>query len=101
MPVLIPEVLTRVQKNLQKSYTDKELENTAYFLAALPMTAAANIGAADDHPMARVAVVNVFAGAMLAEFINRGLIDPTRITDWMAEQTSTDEAVAEGLAKKA
>lgn len=77
---LLKEVAAQIKDN---PYTLQELDDTAMWIAAGPIAAAASAGLAVNAEHAIYYTAGIFAGSMLAEYVNLGLIDPSKISHYV------------------
>lgn len=100
-PVLTQDFLERVKDQLNiNPYTDEQLHRAAFFLVAPPLVTAAEINAADSSNAALLVVANLYAGGVMADYINNGCISVSAIDRYMTklgeENVSTDSDTSNG-----
>ena len=89
MPDASGRVLTEEFRHIVKSklhadvYTDEQLDRAAFFMVAPVLYNAGEIGAADVTTASILTTANLYAGALLAMFINAGCINVSAIDRFM------------------
>lgn len=82
--VLTPEFLERLKSRLHANpYTDEQLHRAAFFSVAPVLYTAGEIKAADVSTVSIMTTANLFAGALMADFINAGCISVSAIDRFM------------------
>lgn len=97
-PVLTQDFLQRVKDQLNANpYTDEQLHRAAFFLVAPPLVTAAEIGAADPSNAALLVVANLYAGGVMADYINSGCISVSAIDRFMTKLGEENESSDRGI----
>lgn len=82
--VLTAEFMERLKSKLNANpYTDEQLHRAAFFMVAPILYTAGEIRAADVSTVSIMTTANLFAGALLADFINTGCISVSAIDRFM------------------
>lgn len=79
------EILREISEATEGKYSLKQLDDTAMWAASGPVMAAATAGRADASELTVYLAAGIYGGAMMAEYINAGLLDPEKISRWVDE----------------
>jgi len=92
------ELLQEVAAQIDGDYTLQEIDDTAMWAASGPVLAASTAGLASSAEHTVYYAAGIFAGSMLPTYVNDGLLDPHKISQWVNEVAA--KAVAESKKSK-